>query len=314
MLAIAGLHMALVGLGLYWVVRAVLAAVPNLALRFSIKKWAATAALCSSAYYLMISGATSASTRAFIMLAMMLFAILFDRPAISMRSLALAATIILVLGPESLIEPGFQMSFAAVMSLIAIAEWEGTRPRREVGLGNPALARVRRYLRGISTTSLVGSIATIPFAIYHFDRATHYAVLGNLLAMPIMGFVVMPAAALSMFLMPLGLDAWSLRVMAWGIEVMLAVGRWVSSLPGAVSVMPAWPTSALVLVSRRAVDGALASQVALVGGGSATVRRRSGLLGRSTRSHHRSRRNDNRAARAERRIEAAQTRERFIFR
>jgi competence protein ComEC len=246
-LAIAGLHMALVGLGLFWVVRAVLAAIPAIALRFPIKKWAAFAALFSSAFYLMISGASSASTRAFVMLAMMLIAILLDRPAISMRSLALAATIILLLGPESLIEPGFQMSFGAVMSLIAVAEWEATRERHDAGAS--AFRHVRQYVKGIATTSFVGSIATIPYAIYHFDRATHYAVLGNLLAMPIMGFIAMPAAALSVFLMPLGLDAWPLRVLGWGIEFMLVVGRWVSGLPGAVSVMPAWPVSALALVS-----------------------------------------------------------------
>ena len=56
---------------------------------------------------------------------------------------------------------------------------------------------MRRYLRGIAITSLVGSLATVPFAMFHFDRATHYAVLGNLLAMPVMGFVAMPAAAIS---------------------------------------------------------------------------------------------------------------------
>jgi competence protein ComEC len=248
-LAIAGLHMGLVGLGLFWVVRAVLAAIPFLALRYPIKKWAAAAALCSTAFYLMISGATSASTRAFVMLAVMLVAILLDRPALSMRSLALAAVIILILGPESLLEPGFQMSFAAVMSLIAIAEWEATRPQREVGVAPPAFAKVRRYMRGIFITSLVGSIATIPFAIYHFDRATHYSVLGNLLAMPMMGFVVMPAAAISVVLMPFGLDAWPLHVLGWGVEFMLLIGRWVSGLPGAVSVMPAWPIGALALVS-----------------------------------------------------------------
>lgn len=248
-LAIAGLHMALVGLGLFWVVRAVLAAIPAIALRYPIKKFAAATALCSAAFYLTISGATSASTRAFVMLAMMLISILFDRPALSMRSLALAAAIILILGPESLLEPGFQMSFAAVMSLIAVAEWEARRERSDLRSAPPMFARVRRYLRGITVTSLVGSIATIPYAIFHFDRATHYAVLGNLLAMPIMGFVVMPSAALSIFLMPIGLDAWPLRLTAWGIEFMVAVGRWVSELPGAVSVMPAWPMSALVLVS-----------------------------------------------------------------
>ena len=248
-LAIAGLHMALVGLGLFWVVRAALAAVPAVALRWPIKKIAAVAALCSATFYLVISGATSASTRAFVMLAMMLLAILFDRPALSMRSLAFAATIILVLGPESVLEPGFQMSFAAVMSLIAIAEWEATREKRNTDARPSRLRHVWRYLHGIAMTSLVGSVATIPFAIFHFDRATHYAVLGNLLAMPVMGFVVMPFAALSVMLMPVGLDAAPLRVTALGIQFMLAVGRWVSGLPGAVSVMPAWPTAALILVS-----------------------------------------------------------------
>jgi competence protein ComEC len=247
-LAIAGLHMALVGLGLFWVVRAILAAIPSLALRYPIKKWAALAALGAATFYLMISGASSASTRAFVMLATMLLAVLADRPALSMRTLALAATIILLLGPESLVEPGFQMSFAAVVGLIAVAEWEAMRPRPEI-FAPKRFAHVRRYIRGIATTSLVGSIATVPYAIYHFDRATHYAVLGNLLAMPIMGFIAMPAAALSVFLMPFGLDAWPLRVLGFGIEIMLAMGRWVSGLPGAVSVMPAWPVGALVMVS-----------------------------------------------------------------
>lgn len=247
-LAIAGLHMALVGGGLFWVLRALLAAIPPLALRYPIKKWAAVAALGAASFYLMVSGASSASTRAFIMLAAMLFAILVDRPALSMRTLALAATIILILGPESLIEPGFQMSFAAVVGLIAVAEWEAARPRPEIRVPRRFMA-VRRYLRGIATTSLVGSIATVPYAIYHFDRATHYAVLGNLIAMPVMGFIAMPAAALSVFLMPFGLDEIPLRVLGFGIEVMVAMGAWVSNLPGSVSVMPAWPVGALVLVS-----------------------------------------------------------------
>ena len=84
------------------------------------------------------------------------------------------------------------MSFAAVAGLIAVAEWEQRRAQRLTSRA----AALYRYLRGIALTSLVGSLATMPFAMFHFDRATHYAVLGNLLAMPVMGFVVMPAAAL----------------------------------------------------------------------------------------------------------------------
>ena len=248
-LAIAGLHMALVGLGIFWILRATLALFPSAALRFPIKKWSAAAALAATAFYLVISGAGAPSIRAFTMLAMMLLAVLFDRPALSMRAVALAATIILLIEPESLIEPGFQMSFSAVVGLIAVAEWERARAAGRITSGPTAFAGLRRYTRGIATTSLVGSIATMPYAVFHFDRATHYAVLGNLLAMPVMGFVTMPAAAFSVALMPLGLDAWPLRVMGFGIAIMLAIGHWVSTLPGAVSVLAAWPLSALVLMS-----------------------------------------------------------------
>lgn len=246
-LAIAGLHMALVGLGLFWAVRALLALWPAVALTQPIKKWAALAALCGAGFYLAISGAGTPALRAFTMLAMMLLAILFDRPALSMRSLAIAATILLIAAPESLIEPGFQMSFAAVASLIGVAEWEQRRARA----ASSALPfpKLRRYVHGIAVTSFVGSLATLPYAAFHFDRATHYAVLGNLLAMPIMGFVVMPMAALSVLLMPLGFDVASLQAMGLGIRAMLAVGRFVSHLPGAVTTVAAWPVAALVLIS-----------------------------------------------------------------
>ena len=246
-LAIAGLHMALVGLGLFWAVRAFLALFPPIALVWPIKKWAAVAALGGATFYLIISGAAVPATRAYVMLTSMLLAILFDRPALSMRSVAMAATIVLLLRPESIIEPGFQMSFAAVVSLVAVAEWERSRPLKE-GRFWP-LPGVRHYMRGIAITSFVGSVATAPFAAFHFDRATHYAVLGNLLAMPIMGFLTMPAAAVAVLTMPLGLDRIPLIVMGCGIEAMLAVGRWVSGLPGAVSITAAWPVSAIVLMS-----------------------------------------------------------------
>ena len=104
-------------------------------------------------------------------------------------------------------------------------------------------------MRGIAITSFVGSIATAPYAVFHFDRATHYAVLGNLLAMPVMGFVTMPAAAITVIAMPFHLEAWPLKVMGFGIGIMLSMGRFVSGLPGAISAVPAWPVSAIVLMS-----------------------------------------------------------------
>jgi competence protein ComEC len=146
--------------------------------------------------------------RAFVMLAIMLLAVLFDRPALSMRSLALAAAILLLMRPEAITEPGFQMSFAAVASLITVAEWGQGRERVA------PRAYLYRHIRGIALTSLVASLATLPFAMFYFGRATHYAVLGNLLAMPVMGLVVMPFAALSVLGMPFGLEHAPLQAMA----------------------------------------------------------------------------------------------------
>jgi len=242
-LAIAGLHMALVGAGLFWLVRAILAAIPALALAYPIKKWAAVAALLGAGFYVVISGAATPATRAFVMLTMMMVAILLDRPALSMRSLGLAAAILLLVRPETITEPGFQMSFAAVASLIAVAEWEASRHRLL------AHGWLYRHMRGIAMTSLVASLATLPFAIFYFGRATHYAVLGNLLAMPVMGLVVMPMAALSVAAMPLGLEQSPLKAMGWGLDIMLALGRFVSGLPGAVTLTPAFPLAALVLIA-----------------------------------------------------------------
>ena len=242
-LAIAGLHMALVGGGIFWLVRAGLAAIPSIVLRYPIKKWAAGAALAASAFYLAISGAAPPAVRAFVMLAMVMLAILADRPAITMRSLALAAAILLLMRPESIFEPGFQMSFAAVAALVAVAEWEMGRERSK------PRGMLYRYVHGIVLTSLVGSLATMPFALFHFDRATHYAVLGNLVAMPVMGLWVMPAAALAVILMPFGAEGPALALLGKGIAVMTAMGQWVSSLPGAVSLAPAMLLAALVLIS-----------------------------------------------------------------
>lgn len=242
-LSISGLHMALVGGGIFWLVRALLAAVPALALRYPIKKWAAVAALLASVFYLAISGAAPPAVRAFVMLATMMTAVLLDRPALTMRSLALAAAILLLARPEVIIDAGFQMSFAAVAALLAVAEWEQSRERQ-----NPR-GMAYRYVHGILMTSLVASLATAPFTLFYFERAAHYAVLGNLIAMPVMGFWIMPAAALSVLLMPLGLEWLPLELMGQGIGVMVEMGRWVSGLPGAVSLVSAMPLAALVLMS-----------------------------------------------------------------
>lgn len=249
-LSISGLHLALAGGIFFWVVRALLAAIPFIALRYPIKKWAAVAALIGAGLYYLISGGGAPAQRSFIMLALMFTAILFDRPALTMRNVAFAIAVILLLAPESVIEPGFQMSFGAVIGLIALAEWEETRRMNDPNLLPLTwFGRLRRYAWGIVTASLVAGLATAPFAIYHFDRASQYGVIANLAAMPIVGVIIMPAATAAMVAMPFGLDHWPLWLMGKGVSAMLWVAHAVSALPGATTLVPAWPVTAVILIA-----------------------------------------------------------------
>ncbi len=248
-LSISGLHLALAGGFFFWIVRALLAAVPAVALYYPIKKWAAVAALFGSAFYLLVSGCEAPALRSYIMLAMMFLAILADRPALSMRSVMWAASLILLWAPESLTQPGFQMSFAAVIGLIAVAEWTEKRQTAADGSRRGTMRRIWRYLVGIIIASLVATLATAPFAIFHFDRSSQYGALSNLISLPIADFVIMPAATLAMIAMPFGLDRWPLLLMGQGVELMTAVAHWVAQMPGAASMAMGWPDYALVIVA-----------------------------------------------------------------
>ena len=217
-LSISGVHLALAGLGIFWALRALLALWPRIALTQPIKKWAAMAALASATFYLLISGASAPPVRSYIMLSCMLLAVLDDRPALSMRAVAFSALIIAAIQPESVVEPGFQMSFAAIIGLIALAEWEGRRPRTDTfpkGIWR-IIRAARKYVVGVVAASIVAGVATAPFAIFHFNRAVGYSLLSNLLALPVVGAVIMPAAAVAVVMMPFGLEYWPLQVMGWG--------------------------------------------------------------------------------------------------
>jgi competence protein ComEC len=250
-LSISGLHLALAGLGVFWVIRALLALWPRVALTQPIKKWAAVAAFFSASFYLAISGGGSPAVRSYLMLSMMLLGVLADRPALSMRGVALAALALLAFEPEDIVDPGFQMSFAAVIGLIALAEWGAARPRddaAEIGRLARLWRRSRRYVVGMLLVSTVATLATTPFAIYHFDRAAFYSLLANFLAEPVVAFVIMPAAAIAVLTMPFGLETSPLYLMGWGVHAMTSIAHWVADLPGATTLVRAWPVEALVAV------------------------------------------------------------------
>ena len=247
MLAISGMHMAIMAGALYWLVRAVAAATPGLALRAPIKKWAAAMALLGAAFYLGLSGAAIATQRAFLMMAIVFTAILLDRPAFTLRNVALAACVILVLFPESLTDVSFQMSFAAVTALIAVYERiERRSSHRAAALPLRVLSRTGWYMTGIALTTLVASIAVAPFAAFHFHQLAQYGLLANLATMPLFGLVVMPAALAALTAMPLGLEAAPLHVMALGISHIVSIATAISGWGGATIKVAAMPLISLL--------------------------------------------------------------------
>lgn len=251
-LAISGLHMAIMAGAMFWLVRALLALYPPIALCWPVKKVAAFVALVGAVFYLQISGASVATERAFIMIAILFIAVLLERPAFSLRNVAIAATIILLCWPHSLMSPGFQMSFAAATALVAayeaLSERRRLRPERWAGpIGWPG--RVALYLGGIALTTLIAGLATAPFAAFHFNRVADYSLITNLLAMPLVGIVIMPMALATLVAMPFGLEALPIAVMAVGIDAMVAVAAEIASWPGSVLRAPQMPVAAIVALT-----------------------------------------------------------------
>ncbi len=251
LLAISGLHMGLLTGFVFGGLRLAMALVPPLALRLPVRKLAAIGALGAGAFYLMLSGGNVATERAFIMVAVMLVAVLLDRRAISLRSVAMAATLILILRPEALTQAGFQMSFAATVALVAVFRWLSRE--REFR------SRVPRWVWPVASVvlcSVVAGIATAPVAAASFNRVAEYGLMANLLAVPLMGLVIMPSAVLAAVLTPIGLQGLGLAIMDPAIGWILHVSGWVSGLDGAVTpvrqpapwVIPAMALGALWVI------------------------------------------------------------------
>jgi competence protein ComEC len=250
-LSISGYHMAVVAGMIFFLFRAGLALIPGLADRFPIKKWAAFAALVVTAFYLVLSGNQVATQRSFIMIAVVLLGVLFDRPTLTMRTLTVAALVVLFFAPEAVVHPSFQMSFAATLALIAGYERGALKVRAgaDSSLGARAALWGVNEIVGLTLASLLAGLATTPYAAYHFHRVAPYGVLANLLAMPVVSAWVMPMGILGVAAMPFGFDTECWRQMGYGIQWMDAVALWVASLPGAFGRVTSFGTGPLILAT-----------------------------------------------------------------
>ncbi|WP_051340477.1 ComEC/Rec2 family competence protein [Azospirillum halopraeferens] len=248
LLSISGLHIGLVAGLVFFAVRALLALAEPVALRLPIKKMAALCGLLAAVAYTLMVGAPVPTLRALLMTGVVMVAIMLDRDPLSMRLVAFAAVAVLLALPDGMLGPSFQMSFAAVVALIAVYEVAAPVIARWRS-GQGWAGRVALYAGGVALTSVVASAATTPYALFHFQTVAFYGVLANMLAVPVTAFWVMPAGLVAYALMPVGLDGPALTVMGWGVSVILWTAQAVSALPGATAPVPAMPVWGLAAVT-----------------------------------------------------------------
>ncbi|MEZ5831543.1 MAG: ComEC/Rec2 family competence protein [Dongiaceae bacterium] len=258
LMSISGLHIGIAAGLFFFGLRFALAFVPWIALRYPVKKYAAALAILAATLYAGLAGWTPPTQRSLLMGGMVFLAIILDRSPISLQLVAWAAALILMFQPETLLGASFQMSFAAVFALVIVFDrlgpWFAARRQswgEGAGWGAKLLAVAGNavlWLAATIVTSFIAGLATLPFALFHFDRLSVYGVFANAMAVPLTAFWIMPFAALSLLLMPFGLDGWALQVMGWGCDLLLGIAHWVAGWPGAIAILPAMPSVMLPLV------------------------------------------------------------------
>ncbi|WP_248005849.1 ComEC/Rec2 family competence protein [Novosphingobium sp. HR1a] len=246
LLSISGLHVSAMVGAVYLLVIRLLALFPWVALRVRLPVVAAGAGAAAGVAYTLLSGSEVPTVRSCIGSLLVLIALALGREPLSLRMLAVAAFCVLLLWPEAVIGPSFQLSFGAVLALIAVSTAKPVRhflgPRDE-GLAMTGL----RHLSLLLLTGVVIDLALMPIGLYHFHRAGVYGALANVAAIPLSTFVVMPllACALVLDIAGLGGPVWWLAGIS--IDLLVGLARWFASRPGAVNLLPGTDTWAFLL-------------------------------------------------------------------
>lgn len=250
LLSTSGFHVTIMGLLVYFPLRALLALIPWVALRFNIKKIAAIGAIMSAMGYTFLVGAQPATLRSLLMTSIAMFAIVVDRRSAPMRLVMLSAVLAMLIAPSAMLGPSFQMSFAAVFLLIATHENPfGWLQNRFKNFTLPEWVDwIAKYLGTIMLTSLIATAATTPFAIYHFQTFSFYGFIANMLAIPMTSLWVMPCILIAYLTVPFGLDGWFIDGAGAGIWVTIKIAELVAAWPYSILYLPAMPVVALGMI------------------------------------------------------------------
>ena len=245
-LSVSGFHMGLLALFIFIFIRVILSLIPFIPDSFPSKKIAVIFAFLGLTGYLLISGMHVPAIRSFIMISIVLIAILFDRNALSLRSLNIAAILVLSFSPELILEIGFQLSFMAVLILISLYRplWHFLFPHRAKNFIN----RLIRLILSIFLTSFLIGLFTLPITAYHFNQYALYSILGNILCIVLFSFFVMPFLFWALILMPIGGDIFFLKCAGFGISYLISVCDLINGYPHALLYIPSFNTSGLILM------------------------------------------------------------------
>ncbi|MDR3179793.1 MAG: ComEC family competence protein [Holosporaceae bacterium] len=235
LLAISGLHMGIIGFFIFWLFRVILCCFSRISMYHNVKKISAVISWAITLFYLCISGCSVPSCRAFIMHTLIIIAVLVNRTPLTMRSVAIAATVIMICTPEVVLFPSFQMSFGAVIAIVAFYECDWEMPSF---LKSATLVLV---------TTVVASIPTSIFSIFMFNQLTLNSIVANVISIPLMSFLLMPLVAISLFAMVFGIAEPFVVLLGLGVDLLIAIADQISRLPGSFFVMP-MPSNAVMAV------------------------------------------------------------------
>ena len=240
LLSISGLHVTAVVGFLFFLCSRTLALIPPLALRFPVPLISAAFAAFGAVGYTLLAGAEVPTVRSCIAALLVLTALAIGREALTLRLVAFGALVVLLFWPEAMAGPSFQLSFAAVATIVILHEsaWmkQWTERREE-----PFALRMARGLVSLVITGVAIELILAPIALFHFHRTGLYGALANVAAIPLTTFFIMPAQAFALMLDSAGLGGPFWWLAGQGISAIIAIAHYVSSLPGAVSMLPAMP-------------------------------------------------------------------------
>ena len=248
LLAVSGMNLVIVSGILFFLARALLAAIPWVAIRLHTKKWAAGFALIGTYFYLLIAGSPVSAERAYVMVVLILSAIILDRQVTPMRSLMLAAIVILLVQPESLLNASFHLSFCATLGLIAWFELTQDEYKKRDDESRWHW-KIRFYLEAVLLSSFVAWVSTMPFIMYHFQQISVFSLPANMLCVPLISVVTMPALIAALLLMPLGLEGLPMKLVEWTLVWMVDIASWFSSQPAALKSTPPITDMGIILIA-----------------------------------------------------------------